>query len=88
MDNKKFMQVAVEAVVGYCNANADRTDNVKITEDDVYIVWLCKALGNNKALLSTTIPDGMYYEFTWNGAKNEGYFDAYKKWENVVVTAD
>lgn len=88
MDNRKFMQVAVDAVVSYCNANADRTDNVKITEDDVYIVWLCKALGNNKALLSTTIPDGMYYEFTWNGAKNEGYLDAYKKWENLVVTAE
>jgi hypothetical protein len=29
--------------------------------------------------------DGMYYEFTWNGDKNEGYLDAYKKWENVTI---
>jgi hypothetical protein len=31
------------------------------------------------------VSDGMYYEFTWNGDKNEGYLDAYKKWENVVI---
>jgi hypothetical protein len=27
----------------------------------------------------------MYYEFTWNGDKNEGYLDAYKKWKNVLI---
>lgn len=41
-----------------------------------------KTLQNNKALLSTTVPDGMYYEITYNGDKRECYFDAYKKWEN------
>lgn len=37
---------------------------------------------NNKALLSTTVPDGMYYEITYNGDRRECYLDAYKKWEN------
>ena len=23
--------------------------------------------------------------FTWNGDKNEGYLDAYKKWKNTIV---
>ena len=41
-------------------------------------VWSCKTLQNNKALLSTNISDGMYYECTYNGDKNELYFDAYK----------
>lgn len=86
MEYKKFMALAIDAVVEYFNTQADSTDkNNKITENDVFIVWMCKTLGNNKALLSTTVPDGMYYEFTWNGAKNEGYLDAYKKWKNVVV---
>ena len=49
---------------------------------------MVRALQNNKALLSTNIPDGMYYEFTWNGDKNEGYLDAYKKWKNTVVKGD
>ena len=64
MENKKFMQVAIKAVVDYFNTRVDATDRKKITEDDVFIVWMCKTLGNNKAMLSTTVSDGMYYEFT------------------------
>lgn len=54
--------------------------------DDVFVVWYCKTLQNHKALLSTPLPDGMYYEFTYNGDKGEAYLDAYRKVENVVVT--
>lgn len=86
MQNKDFVEKAKQAVVDYFNSQADSTDkNGHITADEVYVVWLVKALQNNKALLSTTVPDGMYYEFTWNGDKNEGYLDAYKKWKNVLV---
>ena len=86
MNEKKFREIAVNAVVEYFNGNADVTDkNGKITAEDVFVVWMCKTLQNSKAMLSTTVPDGMYYEFTWNGDKGEGYLDAYKKWKNVVV---
>ena len=86
MQNKDFVEKAKQAVVDYFNSQADSTDkNGRITADEVYVVWLVKALQNNKALLSTSVPDGMYYEFTWNGDKNEGYMDAYKKWKNVLV---
>ena len=57
----------------------------EITKDDVFMVWCCKTLQNNKALLSTTLFDGMYYECTYNGDKEEMYFDAYKKWENKKI---
>ena len=63
----------------------DKTDNNQITEDNVFLVWSCKTLQNNKALVSTTIPDGQYYEITYNGDKQETYIDVYKKWENFVV---
>lgn len=53
----------------------------KISESDIYVVWLAKTLQNNKALLSTNLFDGMYYEVTFNGDKNELYFDAYKSGE-------
>lgn len=87
MQERDFRNLAIKAVVDYFNSQVDSTGkNGKITEDDVFVVWMCKTLQNNKALLSTTVPDGMYYEFTWNGDKQEGYLDAYKKWKNVLVT--
>lgn len=86
MDNDKFLNKCKEIVVDYFNSQADLTDkNGKITEDDVFSVWSVKALQNNKALLSTTVSDGMYYEITHNGDKKEIYVDAYKKWKNFVV---
>lgn len=51
----------------------------------VYIVWKCKTLQNWKWMLASTLPDGMYYELTYNGDKEEYYLDAYKKFENRVI---
>lgn len=85
MGNDVFMRTCKEIVVNYFNEHVEKTDNKKITSDDVFVVWCCKTLQNNKALLSTTVSDGMYYEITHNGDKNEIYVDAYKKWENFYV---
>ena len=57
----------------------------EISTNEVYVVWLNRTLQNNKALLSTVIEDGMYYELTMNGDKKEIYFDAYKKFENKCI---
>lgn len=85
MGNNEFLQKCKEIVVKYFNGHADKTDQKQITEDDVYVVWSCKVLQNNKAMVSTNVSDGMYYEITHNGDKGEIYVDAYKKWENFVV---
>lgn len=85
MGSKEFLKLCKDIVVNYFNEHTDKTDNKNITEDDVFIVWSCKTLQNNKALVSTTVSDGMYYEITHNGDKKETYVDAYKKWENFVV---
>ena len=81
--NDAMLDRAKELVVRYFNEQSERTDNFKLTKDDVFIVWFCKTLQNWKALVSTTVSDGMYYEVTHNGDKNETYLDAYKKWQNV-----
>lgn len=82
MDNRQFEQLCKNTVYTYVMENIHAIDGAKITQDDIYIVWMCKTLQNNKALLSTTIHDWMYYECTYNGDRNELYLDAYKKIEN------
>lgn len=85
MNERDFIKLCREEVCKYTNKHLDVTDKGDITVDDVYVVWSCKTLQNNKALLSTTLFDSMYYECTYNGDKKEMYVDAYKKWENYKV---
>lgn len=85
MSNNDMMNLCKKVVVDYFNSRVDKTDNMQLTEDNVYIVWFSKTLQNFKALVSTTVSDGMYYEITYNGDKNELYLDAYKKWENKKI---
>lgn len=84
MNEKDFVKLCKEHVTAYANEHLDKADGKQITEEDVFIVWMCKTLQNSKALLSTTLFDGMYYELTYNGDKKELYLDAYKKFQNVA----
>lgn len=85
MSEKDFVQLCKKTVADYATRHMDKTDNKVVLVDDVFIVWMCKTLQNSKALLSTTLLDGMYYELTYNGDKRELYVDAYKKWENICI---
>ena len=80
-----MQEKAKQIVVDYFNKHVDVTGNKKITVADVFIVWFSKTLQNWKALVSTTVSDGMYYEITHNGDKDETYVDVYKKLENFTV---
>lgn len=57
-----------------------------IDPNEVYVVWMCKTLQNNKALLSTPISDGKYYEATYNGDKDELYLDTYVLENNEPIS--
>lgn len=78
MDNR-----AIEIVKQYIEEHLDKSDPTQTFE--VFTVWKSKVLQNWKYLLSSTLFDGMYYELTYNGDKEEWYLDAYKKFENRVV---
>lgn len=84
MNHQDFIEKSKRLVAEYTLEHLDKTDNVVIGPNDIYVVWSCKTLQNSKALLSTSLRDGMYYEVTLNGDKNEIYLDAYKKFENRV----
>lgn len=83
MTDIRFIDFSKKFVRNYVEEHLDKSDT--IPDFDVYVVWYCKTLQNWKALLSTTLPDGMYYEVTYNGDKNEFYLDAYKKFENQCI---
>ena len=85
MKNDEMLNLCKKIVVDYYNENVEKTDNFKIDLENVFVVWFSKTLQNFKALVSTTVNDGMYYEITYNGDKNELYLDAYKKWENKCI---
>ena len=85
MNEKDFVSLCKKVVAQYANEHLDKSDKKQITEHDIFIVWMCKTLQNSKALVSTTLFDGMYYELTYNGDKKELYMDAYKKWENKCI---
>lgn len=51
-----------------------------------YVVAFMKTLQNWKALVSTDLLNGHYWEVTYDGAKNQSYVDRYIKAENVCVT--
>lgn len=86
--NDRFIELGKKLVLDYTTEHLDKTDEISIGMNDVYAVWVCKTLQHVKGLFSTTVSDGMYYELTYNGDKNELYFDAYKKWENKAIPVD
>lgn len=79
-------KTAFAIVINYIEEHLDKSDTTPNFE--VFTVWKCKALQNWKYFLSSTLPDGMYYELTYNGDKHEWYLDAYKKFENRRISEE
>ena len=70
MGTDEFLNWAFSEVRKYVNKHYPKTE---LDVFDVCVVWNCKTLQNNKALLSTTLPDGMYFECTYNGEMNGAF---------------
>ena len=85
-ENFSMIDPARHMVVAYFNAHKDKTDDFTMQIQNTYCVWFCKTLQNWKALVSTVVSDGLYYEITYNGDKNEAYIDVYKKWDNQCIS--
>lgn len=86
MTSTAFIDKAKDIVYIYTKTRVPAVDvPPTFGRDDIFVTWFCKTLQHWKGLLGTTIPDGMYYEVTHNGDKNETYLDVYTKKEQVVV---
>lgn len=53
--------------------------------NEVYIVSFSYILGNWKALISTSLPDGMYYEVTFDKQYGVVYLDPYKRFDHKEI---
>lgn len=82
MDTERFHLLAKEALV---EKIAESFPDEGITVEDIYVVWTCKTLQNNKAMLSTDKLHGNYYEVTYNGDKKQLYVDIYEKVSNTCI---
>ena len=82
MSSYDFIQMARQRVLVYAIEHTDPMAAPAFM-DDILLVWYCKTLQNNKALLFTPLLAGMYFEATYNGDKDELYLDAYRKQENI-----
>ena len=81
--DEQFIGLCKDTVKKYIDNHLDKSDAIPVYE--VFVVWYCKTLQNWKALVSSTLNDGMYYELTLNGDKEELYLDAYKKFDNKKI---
>jgi hypothetical protein len=79
--------IVCDMVFGHIKKNLEKTDiHVTFARDEVYCVWFAFVLGNYKALVSSSLPDGRYYEVTYNKEKGEVYIDTYAKIDNRCIT--
>lgn len=95
MENQAFIKVAKEAVLQNMevmyehNALGDELKEIDFhTEVGIYVVWSTFILGNNKAIISTTNDDGLYFEVTYNNNQHEMYVDSYTKMSQTVYDVE
>lgn len=81
----KFIQLAKRAVLDMIIETTDPTDGIDYDKIDIYFVTCTFILGSIKGMFSTTLPDGKYYEVTYNHEKNEMYVDQYARTKQNVI---
>jgi hypothetical protein len=67
------------------NLHEANSPHSTFAEDEVYVVWFAFVLGGWKALCSTTLPDGRYYEVTYDKNRQKVYLDVYVKHDNIEM---
>ncbi|MGG5341145.1 DUF6275 family protein [Enterococcus sp. AZ192] len=74
MNNQNFIENCIDIV-----------ESKGAQRDSIFVVWTCKTLQNNKAILSYAGKGAPLYEITHNGDKSEIYVDTYIKESNECL---
>lgn len=80
MGNNEFESVAKNAVATYYRSKFGYI----VPEKDIFLVWSCKTLQNNKAIVAAKTPDFRLFEVTHNGDGKEIYIDGYVKEDSLT----
>lgn len=70
-------------VVGIGTPRGKKVDWINL--DDIYVFWFAYILGNYKAMISTTRPDGRIWEVTFHKETGGTYIDSYLKTHNIIA---
>mgnify|MGYP000844442733 FL=1 len=81
---KEFEEISRKKIQEYYKKEGIELDK----DNDIFVVWLAKALGNTKGVFITNKMDKKLYEITYNGQKNEMYLDTYIKEQNILIKND
>lgn len=84
-EGKTFPELAKTIVFDQASALGVHKEHPTFSRDEVYVVWFAYVLGYWKALCSTSLPDGRYYEVTFHKEKSVAFVDTYRKTHNVEV---
>ena len=82
MGNQEFETRATSIVRNWYNTH------VPMAPTEIYVVWMVKVLRNNKAMISSNLSDGRYFEVTWDGERENFYLDVYSKVENQALNIE
>lgn len=86
IDFPHFAKTLVQEQINVAGIGTRKGDPiVEIGLSEIYVVWFAYILGNWKAILSTSRPDGRIWEVTHSRQKMETYVDSYLKTHNVAV---
>ena len=84
-EGEQYSRKAREMVLDHITAKGYTRGHTTFEIGEVYVVWFTYILGYWKALVSTSLPDGRYYELTYNKEKQVTYLDEYYKAENLEI---
>lgn len=85
-EGKTFPEVAKDIVYEQALTLGVLNEHPTFSRDEVYVVWFAYVLGYWKALCSTSLPDGRYYEVTFHKERQVAFVDTYVKTHNVEVS--
>ena len=85
-EGDNFPTIARDLVYDQAITLGVQKEHPTFSVDEVYVVWFAYVLGYWKALCSTSLPDGRYYEVTFHKERQVAFVDTYVKTHNVEVS--